>query len=99
MVGIGWVRVLVVVAAAAVIAATAALSSEPVPAAHGTQGAQQQNERGARDDHGAAVSAAARGETPPRGDCRNHGHWVSTVAKGLDSCDDNPRPPKGSADD
>lgn len=42
--------------------------------------------------HGKAVSAAARGETPPVGNCSNHGHWVSTVAKGLDSCDDNPRP-------
>ena len=43
--------------------------------------------------HGKAVSSAARGETPPVGECRNHGHWVSTVAKGLASCDDNPRPP------
>jgi len=42
--------------------------------------------------HGKAVSAAARGETEPVGDCRNHGHWVSTVAQGLESCDDNPRP-------
>lgn len=47
--------------------------------------------------HGKAVSAAARGETPPVGDCRNHGHWVSTVAKGLASCDDNPRPAKDKA--
>ena len=45
--------------------------------------------------HGEAVSAAARGETEPVGDCRNHGHWVSTVAKGLASCDDNPRPAGG----
>ena len=45
--------------------------------------------------HGKAVSAAARGITPPVGDCRNHGHWVSTVAKGLASCDDNPRSEAG----
>ena len=48
--------------------------------------------------HGKAVSDAARGVTEPVGDCRNHGHWVSTVAKGKDSCDDNPRPPKGADD-
>ncbi|MPZ72447.1 MAG: hypothetical protein GEU74_04340 [Nitriliruptorales bacterium] len=45
--------------------------------------------------HGKAVSAAARGATPPVGDCRNHGHWVSTIAKGQSSCDDNPRPADG----
>ena len=49
--------------------------------------------------HGTRVSAAARGETPPVGSCRNHGHWVSTVAKGLASCDDNPRPAPDAADD
>ena len=47
--------------------------------------------------HGKTVSAAARGVTPPVGDCRNRGHWVSTVAKGLASCDDNPRPPAGQS--
>lgn len=53
-------------------------------------------EDGDDNGHGKAVSRAARGLTPPVGDCRNHGHWVSTVAKGLDSCDDNPRPAHGS---
>ena len=49
--------------------------------------------------HGKAVSDAARGVTPPVGNCRNHGHWVSTVAKGLASCDDNPRPAKAKVDE
>ena len=49
--------------------------------------------------HGQAVSKAARGLTPPVGNCRNHGHWVSTVAKGLSSCDDNPRPAKAQVDE
>jgi hypothetical protein len=48
---------------------------------------------------GNAVSKAARGLTPPVGNCRNHGHWVSTVAKGLSSCDDNPRPAKAQVDE
>ena len=51
------------------------------------------------EGHGDAVSKAARGLTPPVGDCRNHGHWVSTVAKGLTSCDDNPRPAKSQVDE
>ncbi len=50
--------------------------------------------QGRGNAHGKTVSAAARGQTPPVGNCRNHGHWVSTVAKGKASCDDNPRRPK-----
>lgn len=56
-------------------------------------------EDGDSNAYGKAVSEAARGLTPPVGNCRNHGHWVSTVAKGLDSCDDNPRPANGQVDE
>ena len=52
--------------------------------------------KGHGNSHGRAVSEAARGETPPVGACRNHGHWVSSVAKGLGSCDDNPKGAKSS---
>ena len=54
---------------------------------------------GGHDGHRSAVSQAARGLLPPVGSCRNHGHWVATVAKGLTSCDDNPRPAKAQVDE
>jgi hypothetical protein len=59
------------------------------PKAASGQGRALGRGNGKGNGHGKAVSAAARGETPPVGNCRNHGHWVSTVAKGLASCDDN----------
>ena len=55
--------------------------------------------QGKGNAHGKAVSDAARGVTAPVGNCRNRGHWVSTVAKGKSSCDDNPKPAKGADKD
>lgn len=64
------------------------------PKAAKAQGRALGQGNGQGNGHGKAVSAAARGESELPDDCRNHGHWVSTVAKGLDSCTANPRPPE-----
>lgn len=68
-------------------AAKAQRAAAKVTGPKGPKAAKTNNGRG--NGHGKAVSSAARGQTPPVGNCRNHGHWVSTVAKGLASCDDN----------
>lgn len=54
----------------------------------GASTAVAQSESEAATETEAPVAAAARGERAPVGTCANHGHWVSAVARGLESCDE-----------